>query len=390
MSFFNCQSKEEREYYLSMLNLMGMFSGLFSESKNPYIDSRVAENLFCMCLNADNLARKDCTADAKKGKLGIGIKTWVGSEMQKIAEFNSERPLYKNLKGIDLADKISELRNARILTTENTYSLTDGMIYHCILRNQGIITVNECNLTPVNRNKIRIISNSEKTLKFSDEINEYSFNYSKSVLYKRFNDLEIQAQCKVEILSDPYRILYEKMFGAEPASTVRLKQKETHENQIYLKLYRYTGSGDDKQKEVHEKSGLNQWNAKGRPRDPNEIYIPISRKDHEKTPGFFPPRDSQFTLILPDGNEIKAKVCQDNDKALMSNPNSALGKWLLRKVLGLKPRELLTYNMLLARGIDSVVVTKLSDKKYKIDFAATGSYEAFMNDDWDTINELSD
>ena len=29
------------------------------------------------------------------------------------------------------------------------------------------------------------------------------------------------------------------------------------------------------------------------------------------------------------------KVCQENDKALMSNPNRDLGKWILRTVPGI-------------------------------------------------------
>lgn len=84
-----------------------------------------------------------------------------------------------------------------------------------------------------------------------------------------------------------------------------------------------------------------------------------------------------FHLLLPNGNKMDAKVCQENSKALMSNPNTALGKWILRDVLDLKEGELLTYEKLARIGLDSVVIYKSEDGKYDIDFARTGSYEEF-------------
>ena len=73
-----------------------------------------------------------------------------------------------------------------------------------------------------------------------------------------------------------------------------------------------------------------------------------------------------------------AKVCQDDSKALMSNPNSALGKWLLRDVLNLQERELLTYDKLQAIGLDTVVIYKTDNETYDIDFTRIGSYEKFL------------
>ena len=60
------------------------------------------------------------------------------------------------------------------------------------------------------------------------------------------------------------------------------------------------------------------------------------------------------------------KICQDNGKALMSNPNKALGKWILRDVLSLKEGEVLTYQKLKELGIDSILITK--GKNYSINF----------------------
>ncbi|MCD8207942.1 MAG: hypothetical protein LUD72_08410, partial [Bacteroidales bacterium] len=112
-----------------------------------------------------------------------------------------------------------------------------------------------------------------------------------------------------------------------------------------------------------------------------EIYIPYPREDQKKHEGFFPARDTPFELTLPDGTVLSAKVCQQNDKAIMSNPNSALGKWLLRDVLDLPENKLIDYEMLWVFGIDSVVFTKIADLKYEIDFTDIGTYERFNNPD---------
>ena len=84
-----------------------------------------------------------------------------------------------------------------------------------------------------------------------------------------------------------------------------------------------------------------------------------------------------FKLKLPNGNELSAKVCQSDNKALMSNPNLELGKWLLREVLNLKEGELLTYEKLQVIGVDSVEVYRLSKNTYKIDFRPIGFYDEF-------------
>ena len=62
---------------------------------------------------------------------------------------------------------------------------------------------------------------------------------------------------------------------------------------------------------------------------------------------------------------------------------SALGKWLLEDVLGLKERILVTREWLVKKGTDSV---RLWRKKgdysiINIDFAPVGAFEAFMNDE---------
>jgi len=180
--------------------------------------------------------------------------------------------------------------------------------------------------------------------------------------------------------------------------------------QLCLPLYATKANGE---KYVPIRSGLNQWNANGRARHVNELYIAYNVKDRERCKEFFPPRDTQFDLTLPDGNKIVAKICQraypklsideyekltseerriadereKTGKSIMSNPNKVLGKWLLRDVFELPENTLVTYDMLLQFGIDSVLFTKYSDTEYSIDFCALGTYEKMYNLDIEDICE---
>ena len=174
MYFFDSQSIDLKDRYIKLLEIMGSLSNLFSESDSPFLESRVSENLFCLCLEAENLARKDCTADARKNAMGIGIKTWVGTGMQKIAEFNRLRSEYSKLKGEELAAKISQFRNDRIDFTIRNYNLSE-MIYHCLVRSQGIITIQECPLEHIDINKIRVTNQRAHSTQFTDGIKRLYF-----------------------------------------------------------------------------------------------------------------------------------------------------------------------------------------------------------------------
>ena len=54
-------------------------------------------------------------------------------------------------------------------------------------------------------------------------------------------------------------------------------------------------------------------------------------------------------------------MCQSGQKGLMSNPNKALGKWILRDVLKVPLKTLIDRKYLDSLGIDSVIVFKLSN-----------------------------
>lgn len=82
-------------------------------------------------------------------------------------------------------------------------------------------------------------------------------------------------------------------------------------------------------------------------------------------------------MIVPTKEVLSAKVCQENSKALMTDPNKALSDWLLRKILKLKEGEPATIEKLNELGFDSVIITKIDEENFKIDIMKTDSYEVF-------------
>jgi hypothetical protein len=382
--FIPHQNAEQIEYYRRMLSLFGSLTRLFSESNNPFIEYRTAENLFCKAFDARNLGRADVSADAAKEGLGIGIKTFLdknGSSFEKIAEFNDASPHYRDLSDIEKVRVISDLRNQRIEFTKRAYGI-DNLIYHCVTRADGKIYVYECGLNSIDMDRVRLVATSKSSLDFSDGIEDYRFSRSKSTLYKRFSRKNSVLEIPVNILPDPYSAL-EELLSDSQLATHPLDGEQLHVtglkdrivSSIYLPLYKSRGDV----REVPEKSGLNQWNAGGRARHHDEVYIPIPSWIHKKFPDFFPPRDEPFSMTLPDGKELSAKVCQQGSKALMSNPNKALGQWLLREVMNLRERELLTYERLESIGVDSVLIDKLDDGAYQINFSRVDSFEEFKS-----------
>jgi hypothetical protein len=371
--FLENQDKKQKEYYEHMLSAIGSLSRLFSESNEPYIAYRVAENLFCKAFGALNLSRGDTSADASKNTLGFGIKTFLhknGRSFEKVAEFNKDHTSFSHLGPEEKILKISQLRNERIEATKRIAGVND-IIYHCITREDGKIVVYEEPMHLVQIERIKNISADDTSIAFSDSVEEYKFSLSKSTLYKRFVTQNVLLDIPVQIISDPFEAV-ENLFKEENSHQVVGKIEE---EQVFLPLY-----SKQKGKHVPENSGLNQWNAKGRIRHPNEVYIPIPSWIHKSFPNFFPPRDTPFNLHLPNGKTLNAKVCQDNSKALMTNPNQDLGQWLLRDILNLKEGELLTYEKLERIGLDSVIVYKISEGEYGINFVKIGSFEDFVTE----------
>lgn len=366
------QNQTNKRKYVDMLNAIATLSRLSSQSSVPYVGYRESENIFCEAFDAENISRVDCSADAAKDKVGIGIKTFIegnGKSFQKVAEFNKDMELYRGKSPKEIIETIANLRNERIEVTKRIYGL-EKMIYHCVVRNNGIIKIFECNMDLIDIKSIKkILVTGKNTITFSDKLNDYNFNLSKSTLYKRFITENVLEEISVNILENPYEIIADLLNNKSNLRFAPIIESKEH---IFLPLYSDKGG-----RNVPERSGLNQWNANGRARDYDEVYIPIPAWVHRSFLGFFPARDVSFNLRLPDGNTLSAKLCQDGSKALMSNPNKELGKWILRQVMNLGEGELLTYEKLEELGVDSVVIYKDSECEYSIDFATLGSYDIF-------------
>lgn len=367
--FLDGQSPESIKEYAKLLKLIGQLSHLFSDSKTPFLYYRIAEKIFCKSFGAEDLSRSDVSADAIKNNIGIGLKTFLaGNEktFQKVAEFNRDKILYDFLKPEEIPYKIAELRNSRINLTHNLFDIKNS-IYHSVTRKDGLFEIHEESMDFIDMEKITDIKVKDSSVLFNDGKNDYSFLLSKSTLTKRFITSNPSLVFDVSVLDNPLNVL-EDCIGDKLGLNLEINANLF----IYLPLY-------GKDKIVFERSGLNQWNAKGRKRDADEIYIPIPAIIHKLFPDFFPARDNPFNLILPDKNILKSKVCQDNSKALMSCSNRELGKWLLRKVLNLEEGELLTYSKLQIIGVDSVRIDKTNEREYEINFATCESYESFLS-----------
>jgi len=358
--------------YFSYLKAVCSLSKLYSQSNIPFLYYRLAENIYCKAFEAENLSRSDIAYDAKLGNIGIGIKTFIDKKNsnEKIAEFNSLSGQLRNLKEKELAIKLAKFRNERIEFANRTYGINKA-IYHCIARNNNSLKIFENSYDLIDLNNIKIGKPKEASFSFTDEKNEYSFNYSKSTLYKKFITPENAIDISIEILDDPLELILQ-LFKKQ--ITISDKFVVAEIDFVILPLYSLRESKPNL-KVVSSKSGLNQWNAGGRKRDVGEIYIPIPSIIHKKYPQFFPDRNIPFNLHVPTGEILNAKLCQENSKALMTNPNKALSDWLLRKVLKLKEYEILTYEKLKIIGIDSVRITKIDTENYKIDFAKINSFE---------------
>lgn len=371
MGFLNSQISAEKEKYFDFLRMIGLLSNLFSDNNVPYLYYRIAERIFCKAFNAEDLSRSDVVADAKKGTLGVGLKTFLANNhktFQKVAEFNNDRSAYETLSPENLIIKIAELRNTRINFTANAHAL-DKLIYHCVIREKGKFLIFEEPMDLINIPEIKDVKVNRGGISFNDDLHDYSFNTSKSTLFKRFITKPTIYDLEIKILKDPIEEL-EKLF----AKNKKTFEKEDRIKQtIYLPLYSIRDGS------VPEKSGLNQWNAAGRPRNNNEVYIAIPAEIHKSFPRFFPNRETPFNLKLPNGHLLKSKVCQDGGKALMSYSNRELGEWILRNVLKLKDKELLTYEKLKTTGIDSVRLDKINESEFEINFSKLGSYEVFQN-----------
>ncbi|TQR34597.1 restriction endonuclease [Campylobacter sp. MIT 99-7217] len=371
-------SKFFNDKYLESISVMASLSRLFSKNNTPFLHYRVMENLFCSCFNAKNLSRSDTAFDAQIGDLGVGLKTFIcqkDSSIEKIAEFNKDSKNLQNISDEDLAFELARLRNDRIELANNIYGIKDS-IYHIIARQDNKLLFFESDYDKIDISNIRDIKATKASISFKDSTNEYHFNRSKSVLQRKFHIPKKYFSINIEIIENPFDILLslkDLILNANKA-----KKQVAGVDFVILPLYSTKGET----KKVPLRSGLNQWNAGGRRRSYGEVYIPIPTFIHKHCPKFFPPRDIPFTLKTPNNEILNVKLCQDNSKALMSNPNTALSNWLLKTALNLQEKEVATYTHMQNLGFDSVIITKDSkdsSAEFSIDIMPLDSYENFIH-----------
>ena len=374
MSAFFKQDKSQNLHYAKNLEIIASLSRLFSDSPTPFLHYRVMENVFCKCFNAQNLARSDTAYDAKIGTLGVGLKTFICTKnysIEKIAEFNKDSNSLKNLSDKrDFAQKLASLRNGRIQLANDIYGI-ENAAYHIIARSENRLIFFESDYEKIDISNLQNIQNSRASLNFSDGKNEYVFNHSKSVLQRKFYLPQHFSSVEIKIVENPFELLLSLQ---KILPSTEFSAPKADGDFVVLPLFSLRGGV----KKVPEKSGLNQWNAGGRKRNLDEVYIPVPIEIHKLYPEFFPPRECEFALKTPLGEVLRAKICQENGKALMSNPNSALANWLLRKILRLKEGELATIERLENLGFDSVIIEKTSPSEFSIDIMGLNSYEKFI------------
>lgn len=398
----------ELETYEVAVKAVGAISRLFSVSDKPYLDSRFVEQLYVANSKAIDIGRRDVSFDAKaENNVGIGIKTFIAdknstSKLEKIAEFNKDasREQLSKLKGKNLAVRVAELRNKRVMAHVNELGLElDKCIYHLLVRIQGgcfiveepyqLIDISKIKPTNLNGKVISSWSAKGAGPYFTDGNATYSFDISKSTLKKRFmltktGNNVVSDFIPVKIAENPLASLIEAHLGIGISNFNPVKISSS-DNFVILPLYS-TRAND--QKIIPERSGINQWNAAGRQRTFGEAYVPVPASVRKIAPNFFPPRDAEFTLSLPNGKSIMAKVCQDDGKALMARKNIELMEWLYEIIDGdmnvakkrLAKNNPYTYQDLIDIGMDSVLIRCLNyeTKQYSIEMSSIDAFEEFI------------
>ena len=414
----------ELERYEDYLKLVSSLSGLFSDSDRPLINYRTAEKLFCLLSGASDVGRSDCSFDASisQNAAGIGVKTFTAPNskhrtMQKVAEFSRDQHLTETsgLWGHELARKISELRNTRISTDAKERALAISQsYYHCVVRLPSGVIVHEEPYELVNISSLKPLTPKgkpakawptarTKTTHFTDGKNRYTFHAGKNTLFKEF-DLAKGFTSKVipvVIIEDVFTKLM-TLLGSERSGFMAsnknidlrglLATMDEAPSEDFVVLPLFSSRSKPGAREVAPRSGINQWNARGRTRTFGESYIPVPSEIRVLFPDFFPAKDQKFVLRLPNGKTVKAKICQADGKALMAAPNKDLLEWLFDVIDGdmsiaekrLQEARPYTYADLAAIGKDSVRIRKLDGKKliYSVEFDELGAYDAFLDGEY--------
>ena len=214
--FIDKAKKSEVEKYISLLKAAGYITKLSTNSEGGImrriLDSTTLEIIFSQNFKFNDVSKKDEAIDCYKDGLGVGLKTFGCdglSKLEKIAEFNEKSDFIYELRSSPekVVRFVAGLRNDRIQTTIDRYNLSN-IIYHCITRNRnGNWYVIEEPMHTINVNKFIIEKQTDKVIDFRDDHGSYKFNFSKSVIMKRFNNAFPFKEFHVEIAENPFEIL---------------------------------------------------------------------------------------------------------------------------------------------------------------------------------------
>jgi len=427
------------EKYVSLMKAGASLTRLFSEEQHAYFDPSFVEKLFIYASAGKDLSKKYNSFDVllerdSAASIGVGIKTFGvpnerSAKKEKVAEMTNfaSNGEFDGLKQEKLAVAVSEKRNARILSDIAEYNIDlSKSYYHCLLRtNKGVFIHQEPyelidvkNIHPVkgsgrNIKKLDKFPDNSGSPLFSDGKNIYTYGKAKNVLNKLFDtrkgvnselmpvqiienileELLAWHQMKQGVIVSPKKKIVTPLASGAKAfeilSPTSAKKGVPGKDYVVLPLYSKVAD----KKVVHEQSGLNAWNAGGRNRKFGEAYIQNPAKVRSINPTFFPTKDVKFLLKLPNGLLAKAKICQQDSKALMTDPNDILCSWLFPVIeqgfndrtaqMRLKRQMPYTYNDLAKVGKDCVKVSKdVKNGKtiYSIEFADVDSYEDFLEE----------
>ena len=409
--------------YKNAMEKISLLTPLFSDGETAYIPYRFVERLFAKCANATNIAQSNAVFDTRLASgSGVGVKTFVmntsaNSKFEKVQEFTKRagRTKLNSLPKKQIMEQVSIYRNASIISDSYEYEIDlTSSIYHCFIRKPGKGLVLEekyelidfDSLSPCDKsgNDLSKFDESSRDFFFTDHKNVYSYSKSKSVLMKRFQLVPENCKIEFELPMDPeiWSLYYSGIstsMGLVSNPLDLIGQDEEIED-VDVKLHFATPGKDFvvlplyatryKIRTVSSRSGINQWNARGRARKFGEAYIPIPKAVRKSFPDFFPSRFTKFDLNIPGSqNPISVQICQDDGKALMSDPNIDLCGWVYKVIdpnfvlsdLGTYiERKPFTYEDLLKVGKDCVIVSKDSNSlQYEISFGPIGGYEDFLD-----------
>lgn len=209
-----------------------------------------------------------------------------------LKRYKTEIDPYFNKSDEELAIKLSELKNERMLIDYNRLGLSkDKNIYHYVTRDEGKFVIQETLYPIVNLDNLRKFKRTNTAFAWSDGHKTYKYTYGDSQIWQYFNsdadDTLVLNQFDVNIIENPFDFLLKSYFNFIDD----FKKAESSEDivEVYLPLYSY------RTKEVELKSGLNAWNAAPKNKNSsslrplNEVYIPIPLEFHKKYPDFFCP-----------------------------------------------------------------------------------------------------